>query len=193
MWLTGADGTPNRRARAIGNRFTGAASIIVYNTDAATVAWNSATGTTGAHGALRTRLVNSELTVANNVEQRPRVTGDGKVLTFAAPGAAPAAPTGLSATRVDGRIVLRWAFDRSFPHDSFLIEHRSAEGDWRPLAYRPPNDGLWSFTAPTNPRWIPFDPLAYSIDASSVTPGEQFRIRAQLGGAVSPWSPAVAG
>lgn len=190
LWLTGADDTPNRRARAIGNRFTNSASIIVYNTDGATVAWNKASGTVGPHGALRTRLTNTGMTVAGNDWAGADVTGDGTVLTYAGPATTPPAPTGLSATHADGRVLLRWAIDRAAPHDSFLIEHRDPGGEWQPLAYRPPNDGMWDFAAPSNPRWITFDPLAYTV-AGTPTPGEQFRIRAQLGAAVSTWSPVA--
>lgn len=191
LWLTGADDRPNRRARVIGNRFSDSASIIVYNTDDATVTWNSATGTVGPHGALRTRLANTLLTVAGNEWNGAGETGDGKVLTYAAPPAVPSAPQELTAARTNGRIVLRWAFDRSIPHDSFLIERRDQGGEWRPLAYRPPNDGLWDFAAPSNPRWIAFDPLTYAVDDTTDPDGEQFRVRALLGGSVSAWSPVA--
>jgi len=188
LWLVGDDNQLTEEAQAIGNRFSNSASMVVYNQNNATITWNSATGTVGSNGALWTRRVNRQLTVANNDWGGASVTSDGSVLTFAPDAVAPASPSNLTAQRNGSRIILGWSYGSGNDHDSFLIQHRVNGGSWQVLDYRPPNDGTWSFDAPTNPSWVTFNALSHTVEGIDSTASYQFRIRAQLGSATSPWS-----
>ena len=189
LWLTGDDDRPTSGSAAIGNRFIDSADIITYSQRSATITWNSATGTTSAHGALRLRRTVTDLTVAHNDWGGAPTTGDPVLLTYAA-APPPPPPPDLTAERVGGEIVLQWSYEASTAHDSFLIEQRTDHGPWLALAFRPPADGTWSFDAPSNPLWQPFDPRTYSITVPEQG-SHEFRIRAQLGGTVSAWSPTA--
>ena len=109
------------------------------------------------------------------------------------PSTTPVTPGGLEVVRSGNRATLRWNYSQIDAHDSFYIEKRVAGGSWERLAFRPPNDPMWTFDAPTNPSWVPFDPLRYDTAGLQSGVTYEFRLRANNGETFSSWSNTATG
>jgi len=106
----------------------------------------------------------------------------------------PAVPTNLLAESNESGIVeLNWEYPEVTEelHDSFYIEQKTSSGEWIRTAYRPANDSMWKFDAPTNPYFEIFNPLNWQVEGLISRETYSFRIRANNGAGISDWSNEV--
>lgn len=192
LQLAGPDGELTLGLRVIGNRFKNASYMFTWNSGDGVISWNEMSEVGSYNGnALRLMKTTRSTVVAHN-------DFDGSTISYEAdyqppqPSTTPESPQGLQAVRSGDRATLTWDYSSAETHDSFYIEQRVTNGQWERLAFRPPNDPMWRFDAPSNPEWVPFDPLKYVVSGLDPNKTYEFRIRANNGEAFSGWSATAA-